>query len=351
MLAAEAGPWRELVDYVVESERLGVDVCWVAEAWGCDAPAPLGYLAAKTDRILLGSGVMQVGPRSPAMTAMTALTLARMSGNRFLLGLGTSGPQVIEGLHGIPFAHPFGRTRETIEIVRGAFAGGRLTYAGRHFQLPRPDGEGKALRLAQPANSAIPIYLAALSPKMLELTGEVADGWLGTSFVPEAAAAFLDPIARGAARAGRTLAGLDICQGAEIAFGDDVDAMVAARKPSLAFTLGGMGSATTNFYNDAYARQGFADVATEVQSLWRAGRRDEAAARVPDEMVLATTLIGTEPMVRDRLRAWRDAGVTTARLYPAGDSLDARLATLTRALELVDEVTKETGSASEASRQ
>jgi F420-dependent oxidoreductase-like protein len=338
MLAAEAGPWPELVDYVVEAERLGVDVCWVAEAWGCDAASPLGYLAGRTERILLGSGVMQLGTRSPVMTAMTALTLARLSEGRFLLGLGTSGPQVMEGLHGVRFSHPLGRMRETVDIIRRAFTGERVTYEGTHFQLPLP--QGKALRLAQPANTAIPVYLATLSPRMLELTGEVADGWLGTAFVPEGAAAFLDPLAAGAERAGRTLADLDLCQGAEVAFGDDVEAMVARRKPGLAFTLGGMGSAGTNFYNDAYSRQGFAEAAAEVRRLWLDGRRDEAAARVPDDMVLATTLIGTEAMVRDRLRAWQAAGIDTVRLYPAGETLDERLATLGRALELVEEVEK-----------
>ncbi|MBV9934125.1 MAG: LLM class F420-dependent oxidoreductase [Actinobacteria bacterium] len=329
------GDWPSIVDYVVEAERLGVSVCWTAEAWGTDAVSPLAFLAARTERIHLASGIMQLGARTPALTAMTALTLARVSGNRFILGLGASGPQVMEGLHGVRFAHPLGRMRETIEIVRRAFAGERIAYEGKHFQLPLPDGQGKALRLSQPANPDIPIYLATLSPKMLELTGELADGWVGTSFVPEAAASYLDPIAAGAARGGKTLADIDICQGAEVAFGDDVDAMVERRKPGLAFSLGGMGSATTNFYNDAYSRQGFADVAAEVQQLWVDGKRDEAARRVPDEMVLATTLIGTEAMVRERLRVWRDAGVTTARFYPAGDTLDERLATLARAVEIV----------------
>ncbi len=280
-LAAEGGKWSDLVDFVVEAERLGVDMCWVAEAWGCDAPTPIAYLAAKTERMLLGSGIMQLGVRTPAMTAMTAMTLARVSDGRFLLGLGTSGPQVIEGLHGVPFAHPLGRMRETIEIIRKVFAGEKVTHDGKHFQLPRAGGEGKALRLSQPANTAIPIYLATLSPKLLELTGELADGWLGTSFVPEAAGGSLDYIAHGAAKAGRSLADIDISQGAEVAFGDDVDAMVAARKPGLAFSLGGMGSATTNFYNDAYARQGFAEVAAEVQRLWVDGRRDDAARGRP----------------------------------------------------------------------
>ncbi|MGH8973696.1 MAG: LLM class F420-dependent oxidoreductase [Acidimicrobiia bacterium] len=341
MLSAETGPWPELVDFVVEAEHLGVDVCWVAEAWGCDAVGPLGYLAARTDRILLGSGILQLGARSAALTAMTALTLARLSGNRFLLGLGASGPQVMEGLHGTPFAHPLGRMRETVEVIRRLCAGDKVTYEGEHIRLPLPGGDGKPLRLNQPPNPGIPIYVAALSPKMLELTGEVADGWLGTAFVPEAAAASLEPLAAGAARAGRTLADLDVCQGAEVAFGDDVAQMAAGRKAGLAFTLGGMGSATANFYNDAYSRQGFGGVAAEVRRLWLEGRRDAAAALVPDDMVLATTLIGPEAMVADRLRAWRDAGVTTVRLYPAGETLAGRLATLGRALDLVHQVEKE----------
>ncbi|QWF77240.1 LLM class F420-dependent oxidoreductase [Amycolatopsis sp. CA-230715] len=339
-LSAEAAPWPELVDYVVEAERLGVDLCWVAEAWGCDAPSPLGYLAAKTERMTLGSAVLQVGTRSPVLVAMTALTLARISGGRFALGLGASGPQVIEGLHGTPFAHPLGRLRETVEIIRRVFAEGRVEYAGRHFQLPLPGGEGKAIRLSQPTNSDIAIYLASLSPGMLRLTGEVADGWLGTSFVPEAAPAYFAHLEEGARRAGRSVSSLDICQGAEVAFGDDVAEMVAARKPALAFSLGGMGSATRNFYNEAYARQGFSEVAERVQRLWVAGERAEAAVAIPDEMVLATTLIGTEPMVKERLRAWRQSGVDTVRLYPAGDTVDDRLSTLARAIVLVREVSR-----------
>ncbi len=337
-LSADAGPWRELVDYVGEAERLGVDMVWVAEAWGADAATPLAFLAARTERIRLGSGVFQLGVRSPAMVAQTALTLAAMSGNRFMLGLGTSGPQVIEGLHGLPFGHPLGRMRETLDIIELAFAGERITYAGRHFQLPLPGGEGKALRLACGGNDGVPIYLATLSPKLLELTGARADGWLGTSFVPEAADAYFEHLDRGLASAGRTRADLDVCQGAEVGFARDeaeLADMVQRRKAGLAFSLGGMGSARTNFYNRAYARQGFAEVAAEVQRLWVDGKRDQAAAAVPDAMVLATTLLGSEERVRRRLEVWRDAGVDTVRLYPAGGSLDERVDTLARALDLV----------------
>ncbi|ETW95841.1 MAG: FMN-dependent monooxygenase [Candidatus Entotheonella factor] len=339
-LSADRGPWDELVTYVQEAERLGAAVCFVAEAWGSDAVTPLAYLAAKTERILLASGILQVGTRSPALTAQTALTLAKVSGNRFILGLGVSGPQVMEGLHGHAFAHPLGRLRETVAIIRQAFAGERIQFEGRHFTLPLPGGEGKALRLSSPPNPDIPIYFATLAPRMLELTGELADGWIGTSFIPEGANAYLDRLSAGAARSGRTLADLDLSQGGDVAFSDDLEPLIAARKPGLAFSLGGMGSATTNFYNDAYSRQGWADIATEVQRLWVAGQRQEAAAQVPDEMVLQTTMMGTEAMVRDRMRAWRDAGITTLRLYPAGDTLDERLATLGRAMEIVNDLNR-----------
>jgi F420-dependent oxidoreductase-like protein len=324
-----------VVQFAVEAERLGVDVAWSAEAWGYDAVAPLAYLAARTSRLELGTGIMQVSARTPSMTAMTALTMASITGGRFKLGLGASGPQVVEGLQGKPFARPLLRMRETIEIVRLAFRGEKLQYEGRHHQLPLPGGEGKALRLAQPANPDIPIYLATLSPKALELTGELADGWLGTSFTPEHAGAHLDHLALGAARAGRTLDDIDIAVGGAIGLGDDVEGMVAGLKPRLAFTLGAMGSPKTNFYNDAYKRGGFEDVAIEVQRLWVDGKREEAARRVPDELILQTSLLGTEAMVRERIRKYRDAGVNQLRLDPLGATASQRLDTLGRAVELV----------------
>ena len=338
-LTAEGGAWPDLVTYVTEAERLGVDHCWVAEAWGGDAATPIAALAQHTDRMTFGSGVFQVGARSAANTAMTALTLQRITDGRFSLGLGASGPQVIEGLHGVPFGRPLTRMRETIEVVRMAEAGEKLILDGAQVRLPLPGGEGKALRLSLlPGDIPLAVYIASLSPRMLALTGEVADGWLGTSFVPEGAQSSMDALAEGAARSGRTLADLDLCQGAEVAFArddDDLAEMVAARKPGLAFSLGGMGSADTNFYNAAYARQGFAKEAAESQALWLAGRRDAAAASIPDAMVLATTLIGNESQVADRLALWRDVGISHIRLYPAGDTLDERLATLGRALDLI----------------
>ncbi|MCW2659262.1 MAG: class flavin-dependent oxidoreductase [Mycobacterium sp.] len=336
-----SGAADEITEFVVEAEKLGLDVCWVAEAWGADAPSALGYLAARTARMLLGSGVLQVGTRSPVMVAQTAITVSNLSNGRFLLGLGVSGPQVIEGLHGVSFSRPLARMAETVDIVRQVFAGGKVSHSGKEFQIPRPGGETVPMRLSTRAEHTIPIYLAALSPAMLRLTGRIADGWLGTSFVPEGAGdAYFSHLDEGLAAAGRTRSDIDICQGAEVAFAADEDelrGMVAGRKKELAFSLGGMGSSSTNFYNQAYSRQGWAEAAAEVRERWQRGDRDGAAGVVTDEMVLATTLIGTEDMVRARLGVWRDAGVDTVRLYPAGDTMDDRLRTLGRAIELVDE--------------
>ncbi|MFJ4101138.1 LLM class flavin-dependent oxidoreductase [Amycolatopsis japonica] len=333
---ASRGP-RETLDFVLEAEKLGLDECWVAEAWGSDAPSVLGYLAARTERIRLGSGIIQLGTRTPVAIAQAALTLSELSEGRFVLGLGASGPQVIEGLHGVPFARPLTRMRETVAIIRQAFAGEKIAFSGKEFEIPLP-GESRPMRLSTAPNPDIPIHLATLSPKLLELTGEIADGWLGTSFVPEGAQAYFSHLDAGLAKAGRTRADLDVCQGAEVAFARDEDelrGMVASRKAELAFSLGGMGSAKTNFYNNAYSRQGWTEAAAAVRERWQAGDREGAAALVTDEMVLGTTLIGTEPMVARRLRVWQDAGVDTVRLYPAGETVADRLTTLGRALDLV----------------
>lgn len=333
--------WPKRVEFVKEAERLGVDVVWSAEAWGEDAVTPLAYLAAVTERIKLGTGIMQVSARTPSMTAMTALTLAALSDDRFILGLGVSGPQVVEGLQGQRFARPLERLRECVEICRLAFSGEKIAYQGRQYVLPLPGGEGKALRLAQPANPNIPIYLATLGPNALRYTGEAADGWAGTSFVPEGGEALIGPIREGAARAGRDPAALDLQAGGAVEFGDDIERLLAARKPGLAFTLGAMGSAEHNFYNDAFQRAGYEDAAVECQRLWLAGKRDEAAARVPDEMVIRTNLVGDDAMVKARIRAFRDSGITTLRLQPEGRGLEERLATLGRAVDLVREVSAE----------
>ncbi len=333
--------WQNSVDFVVEAEKLGVSYTWSAEAWGQDAVVPLAYLAAKTTTMKLATGIMQISARTPSMTAMTALTLAAVSEDRFVLGLGASGPQVVEGLQGVPFGRPVTRLRETIEIIRLAFAGEKLVYAGKHFTLPLPGGEGKALRLSQPGNDKIPIYLATLSPKSLQLTGELADGWVGTSFTPESADAVTTHIRQGAEAAGRSLTDIDLQVGGSIAFSDDVDALIAPRKAGIAFTLGAMGSAQHNFYNDAFKRQGYQDAANEVQRLWLDGKREQAAEKVPDEMVIRTNLLGTEEMVKQRMRAYKEAGITTLRLDPEGSDLQQRMTTLGRAMDLLNSVNQE----------
>ncbi len=328
--------WEVAVTYAVEAERLGVDMAWSPEFWGYDAATPLAYLAAKTSRIQLGTGIMQIGARTPAMTAMTAMTLASLSGDRFVLGLGVSGPQVIEGWHGVRFDRPLQRMREVVEIVRMVTRGERLVYHGEIYNLPLPGSEGKALVPGARPRPNLPIYLATLGPKSLELTGELADGWLGTSFMPEHASMFFDAIATGAKRVGRSLADLDLQVAAGVvAFSDDVERLIAPRKPGLAFTLGAMGSRQHNYYNDVYRRAGYENVAFEVQDLWFKKQREEAAARIPDELVLKTNLLGTEDMVRDRIRVHRAAGVTTLRVEPDGETLNERLTTLGRLVDLV----------------
>jgi F420-dependent oxidoreductase-like protein len=335
------GGFDQVVAFAVEAERLGVDQAWSAEAWGWDAVSTLAYLAARTERMHLGTGIMQISARAPANTAMTAMTMSAISGGRFHLGLGASGPQVVEGLHGVPFAHGVTRMRETVEIVRKAMEGEKLVHEGRFHQLPLPGGEGKPLRLALPADPDIPIHLATLSPAGLRLTGELADGWLGTSFIPEHAEAHLEHLRAGAAKAGRSLSDLDLAVGGPVAFCEDPEPLLRQFKPRVAFTLGAMGSPKTNFYNEAYRRAGFEDAAIEVQRLWVAHRRDEAAAAVPDELVEKTTLFGSEASVKERIRAYRSAGITTLRIDPVGESAAERLDTLGRTVELVREVSAE----------
>jgi F420-dependent oxidoreductase-like protein len=332
--------WERAAAFVVEAERLGVDMVWSAEAWGYDAISPLAFLAGRTSRIKLGTGIIQAGTRTPALVAMTAMTMSSITGGRFVLGFGTSGPQVIEGWHGFPFRRPVQRMREIIEIVRLATSGQRVAYEGSVYRLPLPGGEGKAIRSSAPP-CEVPVYLATLSPRSLEMTGELADGWLGTSFMPEHADVFTEHIAAGAARAGRSLADIDLQAGGAVAFGDSAEQLIAPRKQGIAFTLGAMGSREHNFYNQAFQRAGYEDVALEVQRLWLDGKRDEATARVPDEMVLKTNLLGNDEDVRERVRAYRDAGVTTLRVQPEGRGIDARLDTLGRVMRLVDAVSAE----------
>lgn len=335
--------WDGLSDFAVEAERLGADSLWTAETWAHDGATPLAYVAAKTSTLKLVSSVLQLGTRSPALLAMTAMTLHSMSGGRFILGLGASGPGVIEGWHGLPFHRPLQRTREVVEICRRVFSGAPLTYDGELHRIPLDaahggSGEGRPLASDAPATPGLPIYLASLGPRNLRLTGEVADGWIGTSFLPETADVFLDPIREGAAAAGRSLTDVDIMVGGQVWFTDDIEAASYELKLHTAFVLGGMGSRRHNFYHAAYLRQGWAEQVQRVRRLWLDGDRDEAVEQVPLELVRSTNLVGTPAEVKQRLRCYRDAGVDTLRASLRGATVAQRLATLGQLMELVRDV-------------
>jgi F420-dependent oxidoreductase-like protein len=330
------------VELARQAERLGADSIWMPEFWGADAFTPLAYLAAHTARLRLGTAIAQLGARSPAMLAMSALSLQALSGGRFVLGLGASGPQVMEGWHGVRFDRPVRRTRETIEIIRMITAGERLEYNGEIYQLPRPGGQGRPIRSRMPATH-VPIYVAALGPANLRLTGELADGWIGNSFFPETAESFFGYIREGAARVGRDLAALDLTVSVGVEFTDDVEGAGRRHAEGYAFTFGAMGSEATNFYLNAFARQGYGDDVRAVQQLWLAGDRDAARRRVPTAIGLGTNLVGTDEIIRDRLRRYRHAGVTTLRASFQGEAgAREQIDDLTRLLQLVGEVNSET---------
>jgi F420-dependent oxidoreductase-like protein len=324
----------DTLDLVRDAERLGATSVWVPEFWGYDALTPVGFLAASTDTIRLGTGIVQLGARTPAALAMASMSLQAMSGGRFVLGIGTSGPQVMEGWHGVRFDRPVTRTRETIEIIRAITAGEKLAYDGDVYTLPLPGGEGRSLRSAA-APVHVPIYVASLGPANLRLTGELADGWIGNSFFPETAEVFFEPIRAGAAAAGRPFGDLDLTVAVGLEFTDDVEAAGRRHADGYAFTFGAMGSPRQNFYKDAFARQGFADDVEAVQRLWLEGDREAAAERVPVEIGLGTNLIGTDELIAERLRRYRDAGVTTLRVGLSGATTAAKLDDLAHLIDLV----------------
>ena len=317
-LAIEIGPiqadtLRQTVEWVQFAEKLGVHMAFAAEAWWSDAVTPIAHLADKTHRIQLATGIMQTTARTPAMTAMSALTLHDLTEGRFVLGLGASGPQVVEGLHSVRYNPPLSRLRETVDICRMIFAGDKVQYQGKVYQMPLPDSEGKAIKISHDPVD-IPIYLATLGPNALRYTGSAADGWLGTSFSPDHAEAHLDYLFEGAGNSDQRLSDLDLCVSVRVELGDDIEAMIERRRAAVAFNMGGMGSAETNFYNDAFKRAGYAEDAIAIQKLWIDGKRQEAAQRVPDAMVTQFQALGDRAMVTERLRKYRDAGVTTLKL-------------------------------------
>jgi F420-dependent oxidoreductase-like protein len=309
--------WSTPADHLAlaqEADRLGFSVVWAAEAYGSDSPSMLAWIAGQTEQIDVGAAVMQIPARTPAMTAMTAATIDTITGGRFRLGLGVSGPQVSEGWHGVPFAKPLGRTREYVDIVRKALAREPVAYDGEHFKLPLPGGAGKALRLTvHPAREHIPIYLASVGPKNLELTGEIADGWLAIFFAPEFADELLAPLVAGRAKVGKTLDGFDIVPTLPLVIGDDDDisSCAALVRYYAALYIGGMGSREQNFYNQLATRMGYGDAAKEIQDLYLAKRQADAAAAVPLEFIDRTSLLGSVDRIAERMRALAAAGVTT----------------------------------------
>src|SRR3954454_12173570 len=322
---------------VQEAERLGYDSVWTAEAYGSDAATILGWIAGQTSRIKIGSAIFQMPGRSATMTAMTAATLDQLSGGRMLLGIGSSGPQVSEGWHGVRFGRQLQRTREYIEVVRMALARERVEYHGETIELPLPDGPGKALKLTiAPVQEQMPVYLAAIGPKNTALAGEIADGWLPTLVAPEHLPPLCEPLWAGAARAGRTLDGFDIAPTVNVMITDDLDAARDAMRPFLALYVGGMGSRDRNFYNQLICRYGFEDAARDVQELYLDGRKEEAAAALPGELIDLVTLCGPADRVRDRLRAYADAGVGTLGVAPMAWTRVERLEQLRLVAELAE---------------
>ncbi|MDG9704903.1 LLM class F420-dependent oxidoreductase [Streptomyces sp. DH37] len=321
-----------------EADRLGYSVCWAAEAYGSDAPTVLAWVAAQTERIDVGSAIFQIPARTPAMTAMTAATLDTLSGGRFRLGLGVSGPQVSEGWYGVRFDKPLARTREYVEIIRKAMSRERLTHAGEHWTLPLPDGPGKPLKLTvHPVREHVPLYIAAIGPKNLEQTGEIADGALLIFFAPEhAEETTLGALRAGREKAGRTMEGFDVVPTVPLAVGDDIDALADTFRPYTALYVGGMGSRKQNFYNRLAQRMGYEKEAAEIQERYLSGDKEGAAAAVPRRLIDSTTLLGPVERIADRMRAYAEAGVTTLSLAPAGFTLEERIASLRAGVEALE---------------
>jgi F420-dependent oxidoreductase-like protein len=327
---------QDQLEIVLEAERLGYDSVWAAEAYGSDAATILGWIAGQTSRIRIGSAIFQMPGRSPAMTAMTAATLDQLSEGRMILGIGSSGPQVAEGWHGQRFGKQIQRTREYVAVVRKALARERLVFQGETLELPLPDGPGKALKLTiAPVQDRIPIYLAAIGPNNTRLAGEIADGWIPTLFSPEHVAEFRPLLEEGAAVSGRSLDGsFDIAPTVNVFVTDDLASARDAMRPFLALYVGGMGSREKNFYNQLVQRYGFEDAAREVQDLYLEGKRDEAMAALPDELIDLVSLCGPPDRVRERLEVFREAGVGTLGVSPMAWDRDGRLEQLRLVAEL-----------------
>ncbi|MCF8530688.1 MAG: LLM class F420-dependent oxidoreductase [Candidatus Nanopelagicales bacterium] len=333
-LAVNLGYWgagndADNLEVAREADRLGYSCVWAAEAYGSDAATVLTWIAAQTEQIDVGSAIFQIPGRTPANTAMTAATLDTLSGGRFRLGLGVSGPQVSEGWHGVRFTKPLTRTREYVDIVKLALSRQRVSYDGEFFTLPLPDGPGKALTLTvHPVRESIPIYLASIGPKNLELTGEIADGWLAIFFSPENAAELMKPLVAGREKSGKTMEGFDVVPTVPVVPGASVEECANYVRPYAALYVGGMGSRDKNFYNQLAVRMGYEGAAIEIQEKYMAKDYAGAAAAVPLEFIDATSLIGPPERITNRLSAYADAGVTTLSVASFAGTLTERVQTL-----------------------
>ncbi|AHH97623.1 LLM class F420-dependent oxidoreductase [Kutzneria albida] len=332
-----AGNDADNLELAKEAERLGFSVVWAAEAYGSDAATVLTWIAAHTERIDVGSAIFQIPARTPAMAAMTAGTLDTLSEGRFRFGLGVSGPQVSEGWHGVRFDKPLARTREYVDIVKAALRREKLRYEGKHYTLPLPDGPGKPLALTvHPVREEIPIYLAAVGPKNLELAGEIADGWLGVFYSAEYAAESLAHVQAGRAKVGKTLEGFDVVPTSPLVVGEDWQEAANAVRPYASLYVGGMGSREKNFYNNLACRMGFEQQAAEVQDKFLAKDYQGAMAALPVEFLDATSLLGPLERIADGMQALAGAGVTTLTLSPMHFDLDQNVAALRTAAEALD---------------
>ena len=333
-----SGNDAENLELAKVADELGYSVAWAAEAYGSDAATVLTWVAAHTKTIDVGSAVFQIPARTPAMTAMTAATLDTLSGGRFRLGLGVSGPQVSEGWHGVRFSKPLTRTREYVDIVRQALARKTVRHEGEFFTLPLPDGPGKALKLTvHPVRPDIPVYLAAVGPKNLELAGEIADGWLAIFFSTDHAADSLSHVTAGRALAGKTLEGFDVVPTVPVVVGDDVAACADPLRAYSALYIGGMGSREKNFYNQLAVRMGYDEAAATIQDHFLAREYTAAAAAVPLEFIDSTSLIGPKDRIADRLQAFAAAGVTTLSVAVYADTLAERTATLRTMVDALEQ--------------
>jgi F420-dependent oxidoreductase-like protein len=344
-LGVSVGYWglgltiADQLDIAHTAESLGYDSIWTAEAYGSDAATVLAWLAAGTTTIKLGSGIFQIPARSAAMTAMTAATIDNLSGGRMMLGLGTSGPQVSEGFHGVRFGKQLQRTREYVAVVRMALARERIEFHGETLELPLPDGPGKALKLTiRPVQSRIPIFLAVLGPKNVALAAEIADGWLPVFFSPEHTSEFRGPLEEGAAVSGRSLDDFRICPSVNVMINDDLESARNAMRPILALYVGGMGSVKQNFYNRLMASYGFERAAQQVQELYLAGKKTEAMFALPDELIDLVSIVGPRDRVKQKIRAFRDAGVDTLIVWPVMPDHEERKEQLRAIAELNEEI-------------